>query len=266
MKNKILILFMVCTSVISCTDKETVVEPPKLDLTETLTPPPKHDPTKLNPSNYLKDNVWVSSGIDFETGKPVVRNSITGQPVPKCRPPRGSILHTASSPKTALKVLAQGEMLSSIQQRPKPSLENTVIAVNKTVATLTTPEKVISTEDTLLPPCEMKVIKLDPRILEAINLSKETLTGTISHNGIEKEARINISFSFSYQGSFCTSPYIGGDQYSGVCLVESTHCTMYKNYIEPHVRDYYSTTLPENEIKKIILDALPEKCKTTKID
>jgi len=239
MKHKTLILLMLSTSVISCKDEVSVDQSPKSTTIETIAPP-KHDPTMANPSNFLKDNVWVSSGINFKTGRPAIHNTITGSSVRKCRPPRNSLLTTIISSKKNFKTVAQ----------------------EKTPSTLAVPEKVMSTEEDLLP-CEMKVVNLDSRIKDAIDLSKHPLTGRIRHNGIEKEVRINIDFTFSYSGSSCTTKYIGGDQYSEVCFIESQHCTMYRNYIEPYIRAYYEGT--NTDIEKKIIDALPTDCKTTTI-
>ena len=253
MKNKTLIILTACTSIISCNNEVAVVETPNKEPTETINIP-KYNPSAPNPSIYLKDNVWVSSGINYKTGEPVVINSLTGETVTPCTPELASTKEddSSSTPITP-------EISSAVRAIAQPQLATAKVTPLNTPAKIAIPKDISPVspkaeieQDTSIP-CEISILNKDPD-LNALLKASQSITHTKIKRGDKwVEARVVVEVSLLYEGSFCTTKYIGGDQYSEVCFNKTSHCESFKGFIEPFLRAYYSH-LPENEIKGIITE------------
>ena len=187
---KITIFLTACILLISCAEKT--------------------DPTAPKPDlYYLKNNVWLSSGNKLVTGKPVVRNTLTGEQVKPCDD--SIIIAPAEETKPNIK---QKKSIT-VEKNPKTGKAGGV-------------------------DCNIKVVDPSEELQAAIRASQSEFSGTITKNGKSIPFTARSQITFLYKGSFCTTTYIGGDQYT-VCLEETSACISYKNFIEPGATAYYKS-------------------------
>lgn len=127
-------------------------------------------------TSLTKQRVILASGVNFDTDKFVVINSIDGKEVQPC----ANTIITQNNDSTA-----QGSPQSNQSDSGKQ-------------------------KD---PPCDNQIVEPSAELLNALNF-KNPMQGTILKNGKKIKARFFVSVEALYEGSICDTKYLSGAAYT----------------------------------------------------
>lgn len=147
---------------------------------------------KLRPiPGMFERNVVLLTGINFETGKPVIVNAMNGQIVQPCTPPAPANNPPSSNGGGGGGVSTGGP------------IGRALAGINK--------------------PCIASVGSAPVEVLNAIEASQQIMGGTMKKGDKEVPARFAVSVTALYPGSDCVTYISGGNQYQ-VCSSLQADC------------------------------------------
>lgn len=134
---------------------------------------------------FFTKNVILATGIDFDTGKPLVLNPITGELQQPCE----SEILVINTNKNTQKGLRQQRLLGK-----------------------TSPYK--ANAPTRPSDCNTQIVDPNQELANAISNSEKIIYGTIRKNGKDIPARFVVSVTALYEGSDCATYIQNGKQYT----------------------------------------------------
>ncbi len=149
---------------------------------------------------FVKQNVILASGFNWDTAKIVAINTLTGKEIVPCKNTTDNVFVSKNPIDTKQE---------QIQYNPKSS---TVPVDN---------------------PCNTKIIvdsenpALAASLRQALKLSESIIKGTVRVNGVDREARFVSTLTALYKGSHCATIYSGGQELVN-CINREEYCKTYQ--------------------------------------
>lgn len=163
-----------------------------------------HDPSIPAPIPlHIENNVTTSSGIDFETGKPVLLSPLTGKEIKSC----GGINIDTNTEGYGIKM------------EKKELMKHTKEAKQENQG------------------CKTQVVNPTPELLNLINSTRSIINGTINKDNKDIRARFSIQITAQYEGSECETFYSDGVQYE-LCTSLEKKCSVFSTYNKRKRRRY----------------------------
>ncbi|WP_411726128.1 hypothetical protein [Methyloglobulus sp.] len=146
----------------------------------------------------VKQNVILTSGVAFDTGKLVSINPFTSKEIAPCGTTDN--IFVSRNPSDT----KQGQ----IQFKPK---SNTAPGNCNT--------KIVALENP----------SLEAALMQSLKLSKAPIQGTVNDNGQDKPAKLIVTVTALYPGSHCATIYSGGQQFTN-CINQEAYCAALAAY------------------------------------
>jgi hypothetical protein len=160
--------------------------------TNPTTPPITEEASKDMIPSFFGKNVVLATGIDFQTGKPVVLNPMTGEQQKPCN---------------------SGTVIVNSDKNPRQALRQH--------ATVKAGADVASNESD----CNTQIVDPSSELLNALSSSDKIINGTIRKNGKDVPARFVVSVAALYEGSNCVTYISGGKEYD-ICSTLQGDCNL----------------------------------------
>ncbi len=183
--------------------------------TNPTTPPITEETPKDMIPSFFGKNIVLATGIDFQTGQSIVLNPMTGEQQKPCK---------------------SGSVIINSDKYSRPDLRQQ--------AAIKAGANVANNEGD----CNTQIVDPSPELANALGSSQRIIHGTIRKNGKDIPARFVVSVSALYEGSYCHTYIVGGEEWE-ICSTLQSQCdmilplSMYGKKTEPVRRNVRNTCM-----------------------